>query len=412
MKSICLLCETMEVVRVFSLPDTPVANSLSSKKKDSNLYPLELGICKTCGHIQLTEILSPRNLFADYPYLSNSGFQASKRIATLADELSNDFSLIKNRFVLEIGSNDGYLLRCFKNKGWSVLGIDPSYRASEIARGSGIENICDFFSFKLAQNLLKDFITPGLIIANNVLAHSNNMNDIFLGISLLMNDETVLVIEFSYALDVFEKTLFDTIYHEHMSYHSLNPFTVFLNKFDLIVFDAVRFDAHGGSLRIYVKKYSVRVFQSANVTTLLQDERNINLNTGKTWIQFEKRINELKSQVKLLLSQLSESGKKIVGFGVPAKFTTLFYALELDEKYFTYLVDDNHLKHNKFAPGTELQIFDSARLKVDPPDYVFLFSWNYKDSIVERLLGNSSSLLGVIVPVPELKIYGRNLQEL
>ena len=404
MKFICLLCSDISVEKVLCLPESPLANSLPMNNIEVQFYPLDLGICKSCGHIQLTYIVDPEELFTDYPYLSNSGSQAVKRLNLLADALDSKFSTKKKKLVIEIGSNDGYLLKQFKNKGWSVLGIDPSVKASHIANENNIETISDFFSLELANTISITHSNPDLIIANNVLAHTNKMNEIFSGIEKLMTNSTILVVEFSYVLDVYEKLLIDTIYHEHMSYHALLPLTTFLTKFNLFIFDAIRFDAHGGSLRIYIKKVASTSVASPRVKSLIKKEKKLKLYKAETWAVFEKRLEQIKLDINELLSKLVEDGKLIVGFGVPAKFTTLFYALGLDEKYFWYMVDDNPLKHYKFAPGTNLQIFDSSRLKSDTPNYLFIFSWNYAESIMNRIYDNQLSTEGIIVPLPVLSV--------
>lgn len=404
MKYICLLCSDITVEKVLCLPESPLANSLPIDNVEVDFYPLDLGACKSCGHIQLTYIVDPQVLFTDYPYLSNSGSQAVNRLDLLADNLDSMFTTKEKKLVIEIGSNDGYLLKQFKNKGWLVLGIDPSVKAARIANENCVETICDFFSPEIAKRISISYNNPDLIIANNVLAHTDKMNEIFSGITKLMTNSTILVVEFSYALDVYEKMLIDTIYHEHMSYHSLIPLSIFLNKFNLFIFDAIRFDAHGGSLRIYIKKIMSSIVVSPRVESLVKKEQKLKLSSAETWAIFEKRLEGIKLNINELLSKLVEDGKRIVGFGVPAKFTTLFYALGLDEKYFWYIVDDNSLKHYRFAPGTNLQIFDSSRLKTDTPNYVFIFSWNYAESIIARIYENHLSTEGIIVPLPVLSI--------
>jgi hypothetical protein len=404
MKYNCLLCNKSAVEQVICLPKTPLANSLPLDNVEVDFYPLDLGICKSCGHIQLTYIVNPQVLFTDYPYLSNSGSQSVDRLDLLADDLHSKFPAKEKKVVIEIGSNDGYLLKQFKNKGWLVLGIDPSVKASSIANESGVENICDFFSPELANRISISHNNPDLIIANNVLAHTDKMNEIFSGITKLMTNSTILVVEFSYALDVYEKMLIDTIYHEHMSYHSLIPLTIFLNKFNLCIFDAIRFDAHGGSLRIYIKKIIPSIVVSPIVESLIKQEKNLKLSSAETWAIFEKKLKKIRLDINELLSKLVDNDKRIVGFGVPAKFTTLFYALGLDQRYFYYLVDDNPLKHYRFAPGTNLQIFDSSRLQTDTPDYIFIFSWNYAESITTRIYENQLSTEGIIVPLPILSL--------
>jgi len=389
--SSCLLCELDMVESVITFPKTPIANELLSfdMKKSGitqSFYPLDLGICLNCGHIQLTFLLDPSLLFKNYPYLSNSNDQTASRFLSLANEFNRIANLDEAKFALEIGSNDGYLLAILKSNGWRVLGIDPSKKASAIATSKGVDNICEFYSSELSNRVLLKYGHPDLIIANNVLAHTNQMRDIFIGISKLMNFKTLFIMEFSYALDVYEKLLFDTIYHEHMSYHSIKPLTKFLSKFNLVIVDAIRFDAHGGSLRLYIKKNQSNILISNRVNEVLNLENKVDLSTKESWKKFELKINSLKADVNKTLNSILMDKKSIVGYGVPAKFTTLFYTLELNETCFQYIVDDNPLKHGRFAPGTNLEIFSVDKLLRDEIDYIFVFSWNYTDEIFQKIV--------------------------
>jgi len=405
----CLLCEINMVETIITFPKTPMANELLDLNKKKNgieqtFFPLNLGICGNCGHIQLTYLIEPSLLFKNYPYLSNSNGQTSTRFLNLANEFSSIYKNISPKFAFEIGSNDGHLLSVLKLQGWDVLGIDPSEKASVIATSIGVETICDFFSSKISRKILKEYKYPNLIVANNVLAHTNEMHDIFLGISLLMNLETLFVMEFSYALDIYENLLFDTIYHEHMSYHSIHPLIKFLNKFDLVIVDVIRFGSHGGSARVYIKKNQNKLLINNSVSEILDLEQRIELSNKESWKKFESRISSLKITLSEALQKINSEGKSIVGYGVPAKFTTLFYTLELKESFFEYIVDDNPLKQGHFAPGTNLEIFPVEKLISDKIDYIFVFSWNYSDEIYLKIMNNKLCTLGVIIPLPEFTI--------
>ena len=411
----CLLCEVTMVETIITFPKTPLANELldfDAKKKgiEQTFFPLNLGICLNCGHIQLTHLIEPALLFKNYPYLSNSNDQTARRFLGLSKEFNEKYSKAASKFVLEIGSNDGHLLSILKLNGWDVLGIDPSKKASAIATSLGVENICDFFSSRLAEKIQKEYGYPNLIIANNVLAHTNKMHDIFLGLSLLMNLDSLFVMEFSYALDIYENLLFDTIYHEHMSYHSIHPLTKFLKRYGLVIVDVIRFGSHGGSARIYVRKDQNNLLISNSVSEALDLEQRINLTGRESWKEFESRLNSLKGTVNEALQKIKSEGKSIVGYGVPAKFTTLFYILELKEIFFDYMVDDNPLKQGHFAPGTNLEIFPVQKLIHDNIDYIFVFSWNYADEIYLKIINNSLCKIGVIIPLPTFIIQNLNYE--
>jgi hypothetical protein len=403
----CLLCQEFKVERAISFPKTPLANTLPDVNRKQNVeeefYPLDLGICGSCGHIQLTHIVPPNTLFKDYPYLSNSNSQTSNRFNTLAIEI-NKFALPnRTNFAIEIGSNDGYFLKCLQDLGWKVLGIDPAEKASKIATDIGVANLCAFFSEDLATSILSRHGVPDVIIANNVLAHSDDMNGIFTGISKLIGQNSVLVIEFSYAVDIFQKLLFDTIYHEHMSYHKIESLQIFLRKFDLFIHDAIRFDAHGGSLRLYIRRAQPACI-SERLESLLYTEKLLRLDLVSSWADFESRIAKLKVEIELFIKDIRSQDFKIVGYGIPAKFSTLFYTLELKFSDFDYFVDDNQLKVGRSVPGTKAVILEIEELNDNPPDYIFLFSWNYSESIVRKIKENGLCKKGIIIPLPDFRV--------
>ena len=403
----CLLCQNCKVSKIISFPRTPLANKFipiaDQGSNSQSFYPLDLGLCDFCGHIQLTYIVPPHILFEDYPYVSNSNTETEIRFGLLADEFDSFFSNLKGKFALEIGSNDGFLLKLLQSKGWKVLGIDPAKPAAEIANRTGIPNIRDFFSESIASQILSAHGNPHLIVANNVLAHTAQMNDIFWGISNLMSKESMLVMEFSYALDIFEKLLVDTIYHEHMSYHQITSLSKFLEPFGLHIERAVRINAHGGSARLYIRK-GASTKQDPSVKLLIDLEEKIGLSTVKSWEMFASRIEDLKNSLQGLIAKLHKENKTIAGYGIPAKFSTLFHVLELNENDFAYFVDDNPMKVGMYAPGTNKPIYPIEKLEVDRVDYIFLFSWNYESEISSKIWNRNLCELGIIVPLPILKI--------
>ena len=406
-KKNCVLCESEDLQLLISFPKTPIANHLipaPNKHPESKLYPLDLGICNECGHIQLLTIISSTLLFQNYPYISVTNHEASNRLISLSTELNDIFPEKKEKFVIEIGSNDGFLLKNMKNLDWQVLGIDPAENIAEIALKNGVETIIDFFSEENAIQILKNHRPADLIVANNVLAHSDSLNDIFKGIDLLMHSESTLVMEFSYVADILEKLLFDTIYHEHTSYHSVTSLIPFLAKYELVIVKAIRINAHGGSLRLYIKKQGSYLNKNQSVENLLIHENRIDLNKISAWENFDIRIQKKSEEIVTLLSKLKSEGNSIVGYGVPAKFATLFHVLGLKPEFFDYLVDDNELKHGCYGPGTSLVIKSVEELVNNKPDYVFLFSWNYREQIVGKIFKHHLVSIGTITPLPELLV--------
>jgi len=406
-KKRCVLCHSTNLTTLIEFPNTPIANEIVSRNNinvELEKFPLILGICIDCKHVQLLSMINPVRLFSQYTYQSNSNKTTEKRLDNLANKLDETYGAKSSKKVLEIGSNDGHLLQAFSERGWKVLGVDPAENIAAIANARGIETINAFFGSSLLPIIEEKITRPDLIVANNVLAHSDELVDIFTGISSLMGTTTVLIVEFSYLGDVFEKLLFDTIYHEHTSYHSILSLTSFLNRYDLEIFELERISAHGGSLRVHICKSNARLI-SPEINLLLQRERDHELDEIKSWSNFAERINTLKLRVHQEINNVTEKKGKIVGYGVPAKFATLFHVLELDSSKFDYLVDDNQIKIGGCGPGTSLLIRSFYEFeKSGGTDNVFLFSWNYSEEIVEKLISQKLVKSKIIIPLPSFQV--------
>ncbi len=402
----CVLCNSIKLEKITNFPPTPIANQLFDPESllptGQEFFPLNLCLCLDCNHLQIDTLVDPTILFANYPYVSNSSLAMAKRLEALAEKYISQFQLNNSDLVVEIGSNDGYLLSQIKSSGCEVLGIDPAINATDIAIRSEIPTIVDFFSSRVARTIVEGYSTPKLIIANNVLAHSDSLQDIFGGISILMGSDSTAVIEFSYVVDVFEKLLFDTIYHEHTSYHSIAPLKAFLIKFDLEIFDVERFDAHGGSARVYIKKIGARQPISQSVELAIDHEATLGIHDAKTWDGFNQRVSELAQKLNEEIAEIKSRGETLLGYGVPAKFTSLFHILGLRELDFDFIVDDNPLKIGKFAPGTKIQI--SSLEEIPLVDNAVIFSWNYSTSIVEKIVKAERVRRTILLPLPEFRV--------
>lgn len=403
----CTLCGCNLLTKLVNLGNTPIANQLETNlelSRNQKKYPLDLVLCGECGHIQIGTLVDPRILFANYPYLSNSNEDAARRFDLVAKHYVDEFELGSGSFVLEIGSNDGYLLEKISACGAQVLGVDPAETASMIAVSKGLNCIIDFFSEELAKSISEDYGKPDLVIANNVLAHSDDLQGIFNGIEYLMKDETVAILEFSYIVDVYEKLLLDTIYHEHTSYHSIKPLSRFLKKLNMHIFRVERFDTHGGSARIYIcKKGSHREIEQ-NVYMAIENEERLEIHSEDTWGNFRDRLEIIKKELASVIAESKFNAGRLAGYGVPAKFTTLFYSLGLNEIDFDLIVDDNELKIGKFAPGTGLEIRDPDKLVSGGITSVLLFSWNYKSHLVSRITELRINPCTIIIPLPQLEV--------
>lgn len=402
------MCTSNLLEEIIDLGQTPLANKLTENSSLNSLkYPLNLVLCKKCGHIQLGIVLDTDFVFSDYPYRSNSGKTSIERLENLAFNLYSKFRPNNKSLpfkVFEIGSNDGSLLKFFQSLGCEVLGIDPANEAVIEAKSSGIKTIQGFFTDQ-SPNLYSEIVDSwDLIVINNVLAHTNNVNSVLKGISKIMSSETKLVIEFSYLVDVYEKNLFDTIYHEHISYFLLTPLAEVLKKYNLKIFDVEKFEAHGGSLRVYAVKNENATAINATVKQLLANESDLRLDVSDNWLAFTDTIKTLELKVKDTLELFNVSTLDVVGYGISAKFSTMFYGLNLGSDSFKYFVDDNVNKVGKLVPGIDVNIQSISSLKEGKASAIFVFCWNYSSDVESFVRKNCPSVKFIIVPLPIFKI--------
>ena len=403
----CVLCTSNDLEQVFELAETPIANrfpkTLKDATRDSSIrIPLTLLICNFCQHVQLRELVEPEILFEDYPYVSVSNETMKERFVKLSSEIVKKSIAEKSNTVLESGSNDGFLLKQLQDYGLQVLGVDPAKNIAHSANHLGVSTIIEFFGPHVVNEILEKIGKPKVIIANNVLAHSSKLREIFLALTELMDTSTHLYVEFSYLIDILDNTLLDTIYHEHTSYHHLLPLTKFLNEFGLKIVEATRFGAHGGSVRLMITMKSNPLVAREDLNALLDDEKRRSLESSncETWLKFRLRAKLLEHQLKATLhADFAKTGQKPVGYGISAKFTTLYFGLKLDEFEISDFFDDNPLKIGNFVPGTTKRIQSSEDLNPAFGQTIFLFAWNYKTEVISRF--NRKGIYGnLIVPLP------------
>ncbi len=322
-----------------------------------------------------------------------------------AEYVQSDFKLSPSAFVFEIGSNDGTLLSFFKKSGCSVLGVDPALKIAEDATARGIPTLPRFFSSSLVDEVLTNHPQPKVIIANNVFAHIDDLDEVARGVCKLLDpNEGIFVIEFSYLADVIEKNLFDTIYHEHLCYHSLKPLRQFFQKHGMEVIDTLRVPSHGGSLRVVAQVKGARRPVSDRVESLIAFEKTAGLYEFSTFQNFGKSIERIGIELKGILTQLKSQGKSIAGFGAPAKATTLMYQFGIGPEIVDFIIDDSPLKQGLFTPGFHIPVLSSNAIRERKPDYLVLLAWNFADSIIAK---NSDYLAQgghFIVPLPRVQV--------
>lgn len=387
----CRFCKNNLKIIFADLGMTPLANSYVDKNK-SNLgevfFPLKTFVCEKCFLVQLNEFKSPKEIFENYAYFSSFSKTWVNHAEKYVDSLVKKFKFNKKSLIVEIASNDGYLLQFFKKKNIPVLGIEPAENVAKSAVKKGIPTITKFFGSKTASELRKSGKKVDCIIANNVLPHTPNLIDFIKGLNNLINSDGVIIIQFSaYLIPLIKNGQFDHIYHEHFSYFSLTTIKKILEKFKLKIFDVEQLPVHGGSLRIYVKKISKnsKKLQSKKLDRLLNYEKEFGITKKETYENFQSQILEKKIAIWKFFSSAKKSGKKIACYGAPAKGNTILNYCQIGTDFIDFTVDKNPAKQGKLLPGTHIPIFEPKKIVQVKPDYVVILPWNLKDEIVEEI---------------------------
>jgi len=404
----CRLCGGAHLTLVLELAPTPPANAFVPKEelnKTQQCFPLDVFFCEDCAHVQLLDIVDPSVLFENYVYVSGTSPSFVAHFESYAKSVLDQFKPKSGSLVVDIGSNDGTLLRFFQKAGMKVLGIDPAKNIAEQATKNGIETMAAFFNPQIAKDIRGKYGPASVITANNVFAHIDNLEGVVEGIKVLLAPDGVFVFEVSYLVDVFEKTLFDTIYHEHLDYHSVKPLVPFFKRLGMELIEAQRVSSHGGSLRGIAQLKGGPHKAGQSVSSAIALEEKLGLDKAQTFRQFGDNINALKNDLNKLLKELKASGKKIVGFGAPAKATTLMYHFGIGPELIDFIAEDSPLKTNLFTPGSHIPVLPREALYEQKPDYVLMLAWNFAEPIMKSLRPYKDAGGHFIVPIPKLEIH-------
>lgn len=401
------MCKGKRLKKIISLSPTPPANAFLAKKdfkKKEPFFPLQVNFCLDCGQLQLTHIVSPELLFRDYVYVSSTSPVFVAHFEEYAEDLIKRFKLSRISLVIDIGSNDGILLKPLKKEGVKVLGIDPAVEIAKKATKNGIDTLPHFLNIKLAKTIVKNFGQADVISANNAFAHIHNLDEIIESVKILIKENGVFVIEFPYLVDFIEKNLFDTIYHEHLSYLSIRPLVALFKRFDMEIFDAKKVSSHGGSLRVYVKKVGAKHKVKKTVQGFINKEKEIGLSNINTYLEFAEKIEANKIKLTALLKKLKSQGNTIVGYGAPAKGNTLLNFYKIGPQILDYIVDDSEYKQGLYTPGTHIPVVRFNQIARTKPNYIFILAWNFANSLMNKLSDFKRNGGHFIVPIPEAKI--------
>lgn len=403
----CRGCYSVKTSMLLDLGYTPISNEfldLTQLDCAEAYYPLKVRVCDACGMVQLPEVTRKETLFSEnYVYFSSYSSSWLKHSAVFVSKMISDFRIEKNDLVIEIASNDGYLLQFFKTEGVNVLGIEPAKSVAQVAKSKGVETLIEFFGADLARELKSKEISPKLIVANNVLAHVPDIHDFTQGVSILLDSNGIATFEFPHLSNLIEFNQFDTIYHEHYSYLSLEALKPIFIEHGLEIFQVETLTTHGGSLRIFVAPEGSRKINEKEINDI--QVRELTWSPRSPRILQSLRMRALETKFNLLneLISLKKAGLTVAGYGAAAKGNTLLNYCGIDSDLISYVVDKNPAKQGKYLPGAHIPVYSESAFKTFPPNVVIIFPWNLKEEIKSQLEGQLGSDVKFMVTTPEVE---------
>lgn len=405
----CRLCSSNKLTQVMHFNPTPIGDEFVKKADLDNkqtIYPLDLIFCENCGFLQIPNIVSPELLYRNYIYETNSSLNLAEHFQAYANSIVDYLKLAPNSTMYEIGCNDGTLLACFKNLKLKTVGIEPATKISQKAAQKGLDIVNDFFSATLSETLNEKFGKADLICANNVLANIDDLKGFFQGINSLLKPEGTFIFESGYMIDTINNDVIDNIYHEHLSYFSINPLVKNLKDHGLELFHVEHVNTKGGSMRYFIQKIGGKSQKSDKVSFFLNKEIEMGFDKSERFMSLSKKHEGEKEKLIELLKELKSQGKKIAGYGASVGVTTLLYYYGVD-KYIEFLADDNVSRHGLYSPGQHIPVCPPSKLNDDKIDYVVCFAWRYINPIKAKNMAFLERGGKFILPLPEMTIVGQ-----
>jgi len=401
----CRSCEEAITETVIDLGEQPLANSYldPSEVGSERRFPLHARLCTSCGLVQVEDVVPAEVIFTDYAYFSSYADSWVAHAKQFADGVSDQLGLTSSDLVVELASNDGYLLQWFLARGLRVVGVEPAVNVANEARSRGIPTTVAFFTRNLARELVDREGPARLIVANNVLAHVPDLNDFVAGIALLLDREGVVSIEVPHLLELVEQTQFDTIYHEHYSYFSLRAVIEALQRHGLVVVDVIRLPTHGGSLRIFARHDGT---PTEAVAKVLARESAAKLERPEGFAEFRARVESCREGLVEFLRGAQQQGRVVAAYGAAAKGNTLLNHAGVTAEQIAYVADRNPHKQGRLLPGSHVPIVAPERVVDDEPSYLLILPWNLREEIVEQMAQVPGWGGSFVTAVPNMRTFG------
>ena len=407
--STCRLCASPLTCTFADLGMSPLANSYikpGNAKAMEPFYPLHVYVCDQCLLVQLEEFESPQHIFSDYAYFSSFSEAWLKHAKQYTNDMMERFGFGAESQVVEIASNDGYLLQYFRERGVPVLGIEPATNVAEVARAKGIPTQDIFFGADTARQLKAEGYAADLLLGNNVLAHVPDLLSFVEGLKILLKPDGVITLEFPHLMQQIRHRQFDTIYHEHFSYLSLLVVEKVFERFDLEVFDAEELWTHGGSLRVYSKhREDASKTQSERVSQLRKAEAAAGLKNLETYTSFSEQVKDVKCDLLEFLVRARREGKHVAAYGAPAKGNTLLNYCGVGPELIEYTVDRSPYKQHTLLPGTRIPVYPTDRVFENKPDYLLILPWNLREEISSQMASIRNWGGRFVIPIPSIEVF-------
>jgi len=403
----CRICASTDLFEYLSLDTMPIPNGFLAEKElggPEPHYPLGVYVCMNCTLSQLTHVIPAEIMFRNYLYIPSTSKTMIQHFESMAADAVERFDVKPGELVVDIGSNDGTLLKFFKAHEAQVLGIDPASNLAIVARMNGVNTLDDFFSSRIAKEVAASQGKARIITATNVVAHVDDIHDFFKGVKELLAPEGVFIGEFPYGKDMHDKNEFDTVYHEHLSYFSIHSLKALFERHELKLADIVKQRVHGGSVRVFVTHKNASHKVSPAIKEFLDAEDEAGMTKREYYEAFAERVHKIRKDLTALLKKLKGEGKRIIGYGAAAKGNVTLNYCKIGTDLLDYIVDSVPYKQGRFTPGTHVPIFPELKLEKDNPDYVLLLAWNFADEIMQKQESYREKGGQFIIAIPNVRV--------